>query len=112
MGWTGGKVPRRFLPHRPGSQFGVFGPAAKVPAVRVIAPLSVSVARLPPPVTDPPPVLLIVRLLNVWGLAVPLRFRAPEPLKLTVPLPGVNVVPLVRVQSPATLTVAGAVNVP
>src|SRR5438309_7866453 len=66
------------LVQSPGRLIAVIVFAENVPAVRVMAPFRFSVARLPPPVTDPPLVLLKVRLLNVWVAAVPLRLRAPE----------------------------------
>src|SRR6266850_5932522 len=87
-------------------------PATKVPAASVMVPPIVSEVVLPPTVTEPPPLLLIVKLLKVWDAAVPFRFRAPVLLSVTVPDPGVNVVPVASVQSPATFSAAGAVNVP
>ena len=86
-------------------------PLSNVPDVNVIFN-RLKVVVLPPTVKDPPPVLAIARLLKVCDAIVPLRFRAPVLLKVTMPAPGVKVVPVARVQSPATFIVAGAVNVP
>ena len=75
-------------------------PAAKMPLVMVrLLRFKVVVE----PLTDSvwPAVLLTVRLLKVCVTAVPFIAWAPVPLKVTRPVPGVNVPPLL-VQLPAT----------
>src|SRR5436190_19904186 len=86
-------------------------PAANVPALSV-AVLTLRVVVLPPTVSVPPP-LLTVKLLKVCVAAVPFKFWPAPPLKVTVPVPGVNVPPLL-VQLTATLIFAAvpAANVP
>jgi hypothetical protein len=108
----------------------VFVPAVNVPAVNVTDPVTVSVAggvklpcvsvRLPATVIEAPPavfnsvptVLLMTRLLNVFGASVPKICCAPAPSNVTVPVPGVNTEPVAWDQFTATVMVAPAVNVP
>src|SRR2546429_48604 len=103
------------------------GATARLPVAReIVAPLlsvtllallsngpslSVSVPLTIDPVARPTPaLLLIVRLLKVVATEPPMLW-APVPLKVTVPLPAVNVPPFL-VQLPFTLTLAPAVKVP
>src|SRR6476620_2660228 len=71
-------------------------PLSNVPDVNVIFK-RLKVVVLPLTVKDPPPVLATARLLKVCDAIVPLRFRAPAPLKVTIPAPGLKVVPVARV---------------
>ncbi len=95
----------------------VFAPAVYVPAVNVKTPLTVIVAGavkfpvvsvklftvrevvLPPTFNNCPAVLLTITLLKVWATTVPFK-EALFPVKVTVPVPAVNVPPLL-VQLPA-----------
>ena len=67
---------------------------AAVPAVKLVPEPNVRVFRFKV-VVEPPMaralVLAVVRLLKVWVAAVPLIFWAPALLKVTVPVPCVNV---------------------
>ena len=58
--------------------------AVKLPAVIVRSPVVIVVVL--PPAANVPPLLLTMKVLNVSLVAVPLMFRAPDPLKLNVPL--------------------------
>jgi hypothetical protein len=102
-------VPPLFV-QLPATFMAVAVPALSIPAVSVKSPFTVSVAVLPetPSVFE---ALFTVRLLKVWDAALPLIDCAPVPLKVTAPVPGVKVPPLL-VQLPAALMVAPAVNVP
>ena len=85
-----------------------------VPAVRLVPepmvklPFKVTVAVEPPIVRAL--VFDVVRLLNVCETARPFIAWAPEPLKVTVLAPGVNV-PVLLVQLPAILIVSEPVAV-
>lgn len=82
--------------------------AVKFPAVWVTLPTTSAVVE--PPTVRVPPDLLIARVLNVCVPSVPFIDWAPDPLKVTVPAPGVNVPPLL-VKSPATLVFVPAASV-
>ena len=85
--------------------------AVNVPAVKVNPPFNVSVV-VDPPQDNARPDLFIMMLLKVCDAAEPLiAWSAEVESKVTVPVPGVKVPPLL-VQSPAMLMLAGAVNVP
>src|SRR5947207_1992082 len=69
-------------------------PTSKVPALIVRVPFKVRLVVLPPTL-NVCPVLLTVRLLNVWLDALPPILWGPLAFwKVTVPVPGVNVPPL------------------